>query len=291
MHCIAVMFSSASLLMLLLLQQMAVFAPMELVQGAQLTCAYDTPSARTAEEGAFVVIDGDPPGDGAVVFAGVFDDSEGSGAVFEGYRYCVEQTNLCDGGVLIGGQRVPLVMEARMTSLFDAVEMSDGVPHFRREVCEEPTDWEIAEDNTISANRLARDVEDQNFEKFARASVRVKIYEAKFDELISRSYPRVHALLGDRTRYPPLLAQSNAGNIVFTAPDFQISSVGVKCMDDIDRHFHFGWIDMLREGEREATFHEDLCGEDELFMNELRRSGVRRLAIIHNSNKILSTVC
>jgi len=100
----------------------------------------------------------------------------------------------------------------------------------------------------------------------------------------------VHALLVDRVRYPSLLAQSNAGNIVFTAPDFQISSVGVKCMDDVDRHFHFGWIDMWREGEREATFHEDLCGEDELFMNELRRSGVHSLGIIHNSNKILSTV-
>jgi len=54
--------------------------------------------------------------------------------------------------------------------------MSDGVPHFRREVCEEPTDWEIAEDNTISANQLVNDIENQNFEDFASTSVRVKTY-------------------------------------------------------------------------------------------------------------------
>ena len=168
-----------------------------------------------------------------------------------------------------------------MTSLFDAVATDAAVPHFRPEVCEEATDWEIAQDNTVHANRLARRVTSQDFAGFAFDSVHMKTYKAKFDELISRASPRVHALLGDRRRYRPLLAQANAGGMVFTAPDFQVSSVGTKCLDEVERHFHSGFY------WKPETFQTELCGEDELILDELRKSGVRRLGIVHHSVRLL----
>ena len=128
----------------------------------------------------------------------------------------------------------------------------------------------------LHANLLERLVDDQNFAEFAFKSVRMKTFKTKYDELISRASPRVHALLGDRYAYTPLASQANAAGMVFTAPDFQMSSVGVKCLDEVDRHIRSGFWDS-------RPSQAELCGMDELLLDELRKSGVRRIGIFYPS--------
>ena len=177
------------------------------------TCAFRSPTARAGGAGdAFVVFDeAEAPAD-AVVFGGVFSfesfraSATTGGATlgdgmdldqFRGWQYCVEQTNLCDGGIRVGDRRVPLVLVAKPAELWDVVTRDEGPPRFSEAVCE-TTDVQMYGKRGEKSTQLLRSAVDvwRDFGVFAETSVRQKVYEVKYDELIASG--AVDVLVGDR---------------------------------------------------------------------------------------------